>query len=244
MNLLERVEARAVADAVARGGGRAGEAGGAMCVAQPALPGTELNRAIPLAADVDLEAIAHWFGSDVHDVVVTPERATLSAELERRGYTLAGSWMKFERGAEEPLVPATDLTVSETADASAFALAAGEGFAVPGRLRALFASTVSAPGWRCFVAWAGDEPAGAGALFVDGDAAWLGVGATRPAFRRRGAQGALLATRIAAAIESGATVLTTETGERSDARPNASYRNILRAGFREAYLRANWRSPA
>ena len=39
------------------------------------------------------------------------------------------------------------------------------------------------------------------------------------------------------------TALTVETGERIDGRPSTSYRNILRAGFAETYLRANWRSP-
>ena len=37
--------------------------------------------------------------------------------------------------------------------------------------------------------------------------------------------------------------LTVETGERIEGRPSTSYRNILRAGFAETYLRANWRSP-
>ena len=92
-------------------------------------------------------------------------------------------------------------------------------------------------------AWAGDEPAGAGALHLDGEAAWLGVGATRPQFRRRGAQAAVLAARIDAARAAGATMLATETGERVPDQPSTSYRNILRAGFREAYVRANWRSP-
>ena len=35
-------------------------------------------------------------------------------------------------------------------------------------------------------------------------------------------------------------LLFVETGERVPERPSASYRNILRAGFEEAYLRPNW----
>ena len=49
--------------------------------------------------------------------------------------------------------------------------------------------------------------------------------------------------RIALARKLGLDVLTTETGEqRADIR-NVSYRNILRAGFDEAYLRPNLLSP-
>jgi hypothetical protein len=53
----------------------------------------------------------------------------------------------------------------------------------------------------------------------------------------------LLAARIDAARAAGAVSLATETGERVPGAPDQSYRNILRAGFREAYLRANWHSP-
>jgi len=102
---------------------------------------------------------------------------------------------------------------------------------------------VGAPGWSVFVAFDGDEPAGCGALYVDGSVGWLGIGATRPQFRRRGAQNAILAARIGRAAELGASTVTTETGVLDGERPNQSYRNILRAGFREAYARDNWTSP-
>jgi hypothetical protein len=39
-------------------------------------------------------------------------------------------------------------------------------------------------------------------------------------------------------------VAVTETGERVPGKPSNSYRNILRAGFAEAYLRANFMSAA
>ena len=80
-------------------------------------------------------------------------------------------------------------------------------------------------------------------MYVDGPNAWIGVASTRPGYRRRGAQTALLAARIDAARDAGAVLLATETGERVPGEPDQSHRNIVRAGFREAYLRANWRSP-
>ena len=73
-----------------------------------------------------------------------------------------------------------------------------------------------------------------------GKLAWLGIAATVPGFRRRGAQTALLAARIRRASELGCTLLVTETGEAVDGRPAGSYRNILRAGFEPRYLRPNY----
>jgi hypothetical protein len=56
----------------------------------------------------------------------------------------------------------------------------------------------------------------------------------------RGCQTALLRRRIRDAAAAGCETLLVETGERTGDRPSASYRNILRAGFREAYVRPNW----
>ncbi len=87
------------------------------------------------------------------------------------------------------------------------------------------------------------EAVACGALFVHEGAGWLGAAGTLPAHRGKGAQGALLAARIALAQELGLDVLTTETGERRNDESDISYRNILRAGFEEAYLRPNLVSP-
>ena len=97
-------------------------------------------------------------------------------------------------------------------------------------------------GWTCLVAYDGDRPVAGGAVYVDGDQAWLGLGATLPQARGRGAQSALLAERIRLAAAAGATTVTTETGVRQEGRPERSYRNILRAGFEEVFERPNWTS--
>ena len=102
------------------------------------------------------------------------------------------------------------------------------------------AALASSEGWQCFVAFDGAEPAGAGALFVAGEIGWVGIGATKPEHRGKGAQSALLAARVAAAADAGCSVVVTETGEPVDGRPNGSYRNIVRAGFEPQYVRANY----
>ena len=112
--------------------------------------------------------------------------------------------MAFELGDEPTEPPATELRVEETQDADAFALTLVEGYGMPAEAQGLFPPLVGLPGWRCFLAWSGDEPAGCGALYVEGRLAWLGMAATRPSHRRRGAQIALLLARIEAARALGA----------------------------------------
>ena len=79
---------------------------------------------------------------------------------------------------------------------------------------------------------------------IDAGIAELGIGATLEPARGRGCQLALLRRRILDAAEAGCHTLFVETGERVPDRPSASYRNILRAGFEEAYLRPNWTRSA
>jgi len=52
-----------------------------------------------------------------------------------------------------------------------------------------------------------------------------------------------MAARIREAVAAGCTAISTETGERVIDRPGASYSNIVRHGFREAYVRPNLVSP-
>ena len=104
-------------------------------------------------------------------------------------------------------------------------------------------AVVDRPGWTWLVAWSGDDAAGVDALFAHGEVGWLGFGATRPEHRGRGAQGAILAGRIERARELGLLRLVTETGAPREDGPGPSYRNILRAGFREIEVRPNLASP-
>jgi hypothetical protein len=79
-----------------------------------------------------------------------------------------------------------------------------------------------------------------GTLFIDRDA-WLGFGATLKSHRGRGAQGAILAARIRAALEAAAKSISTETGIPHADETGPSFKNIQRAGFRIAYERPNLR---
>jgi hypothetical protein len=244
VNELERVEAQALRDAVMLGGGTAQAAGGAVCVRHPATELPELNRALPIGEVVDAGAIRRWFDGAGHVVCVPPGYLGLEESLRALGYAPGYAWMKFQRDDAPAAAAETDLRVEETLDAEAFAVASAGGYGFTLELARALSAMVGAPGWRCFVAFEDDEPAACGALYSDGAHGWLGGATTLPAYRRRGAQGALLAARIEAGRADGVRRFATETGERVEGRPDQSYRNILRAGFREAYLRPNWHSPA
>ena len=118
------------------------------------------------------------------------------------------------------------------------------GFGLPPAVAPWVGALAGRAKWVCVMAFADTSPVAAGAVYVDGEYAWLGFGATLETHRRHGAQTALIARRLSEAAARGARVAVTETGERLADKPSNSYRNILRAGFEEMYLRQNYMSPS
>jgi len=155
------------------------------------------------------------------------------------------AWAKFRRDTKTPPRVEFEGEIREAsrAEAQLFAETAVAGFGMPPPMVPWLKAIVGRPGWRCFLSFVDGAPAGAGALFVDGDYAWIGIGATRPEARRRGSQSALLARRIEEAGRLGAKWAVTETGVPQTGQPAPSYKNILNAGFSIAYLRPNFAPP-
>lgn len=155
------------------------------------------------------------------------------------------SWAKFCRETRNAPEVATSLGIREVGveDRNVFAESAIAGFGMPAPMALWLAQIVGRPHWHAYVSFDDEEPAGAAALYVDGDFAWLGIGATRPEMRRKGGQTALLARRIADAAKYGARHAVTETGVPQEGQPAPSYRNILASGFGVAYVRPNWTLP-
>lgn len=232
------------------------EVGGASCMTSRGIePPALFRRAVGLgvaheASEADLDAVlAHMGSRDLRyciPVAAPYKPATLGAWLERRGFTRGYAWMKFSRPCDASLKAATDLEVRVVGreHGADFGHVVAEGFGLPAAIAAWVGALPGRPHWCCVMAFAGSAPAGAGAVYVSGEYAWLGFGATLPAFRRHGAQNALLARRLAESAARGARTAVTETGERLPDKPSNSYRNILRAGFHERYLRHNYLSPA
>jgi GNAT superfamily N-acetyltransferase len=217
------------------------EIDGATATAVRRAPSRMFNRVVNLPSTDALDRIAAWYGetpwwvSDSHG---------LGPELEARGFVRDYGWMKFARGVA-PRQAQSDLNVvrigpERSAD---FARVIVTGYGLPEWTAPLAANVVGRPSWTCYVAYDAETPAGAGALFVRDQVGWLGFAATLPDLRGRGAQSVILAVRIEDARRQGCTTVVTETGELEEGRPSGSYRNILRAGFREAGVRANYRAP-
>lgn len=229
--------------------------GGALISLAPGVPGIVLNRVAGLGVEQPAtrevaDAVPRLYAQagigrhfvHLHPTARPPE---LPDWLSAAGYRRHRRWMKFTRGREAPPEPATDLDVREigTESAADFGRIAAEGFDLGEGGARLLAALAGRPRWHVYMSFAGDEPAGTGALFVDGDVGWLDWGATARAQRRRGGQAAVLARRVADALDLGCRVMFTTTGEWVEGDPQHSYRNIQRAGFQEGYLHDNY-APA
>jgi GNAT superfamily N-acetyltransferase len=195
-----------------------------------------------------LTAATEWVRSRRVDsyVPVTPdlpETESVERWLADHGFSAGYAWMKFVRDAHPPrfAVPA-DVEVVELTEGEQepFGIIAATGFGLPVWAAAFFADLPGRDGWRCYVARVDDETQACAAMLIQGDVAEFGIAATLEPARGRGCQRALLHRRILDAAAAGCRTLFVETGERIPDRPSASYRNILRAGFEEAYPRPNW----
>ena len=174
----------------------------------------------------------------------TPRR--LYEDLLARGLEPGYGWMKFRRDVRPvPLSASAPVSIRRVTpdDADRFAAVVSQGFGMDTRIAPYIASLAAQDRWSCLLAWDGDEPVGAAGMFVSGDTAWLGLASTMPGHRGRGVQSALLASRVREARRRGVRTLVSETGERRPGFPETSYRNLLRAGFEEVYVRPNLLSP-
>ncbi len=254
----ERGELAAFADLYAAApdglGARVAEAGGASCFVLPAVPRSAMfNRALGLglerpATQASLEEVAGVFREAGTEfcIALAPqaEPADLPAWLAKRGFQPGYGWAKFARRVDAPPAGRSEPRVERVDDrgAAAFADVFVRGYGVPELMRDWIERLPAREGWHCFLAVDGDRPAATGALYAEGGVGWLGIAATLPEHRRRGAQTAILAARVRAAAEAGCEVLVTETGELQEGKPSNSYRNIERAGFELAYVRPNYLS--
>jgi len=257
---IELVEAHAWRDLVAGAPaaavsalGLAGrEFGGAFALTAPAMDSFAFNRVIGLgvarpANAALLDAIQAHYGSlgAGFEINLCPaaEPADLPRQLAARGFGSPFHHVKWVRGIQSAPPRATSLRLERIKPRHALlfaGIAAGEFAANLVPARDWFASSVGRPGWTHYVSFDGEEPVGCAALFVDGDAAWLGWETTRPEHRGKGSQSLLIAARIRDSAAAGCRWVTTDTGPNQPDVDTTSYRNMERAGFVPAYDRPCW----
>jgi GNAT superfamily N-acetyltransferase len=244
---------RAMADEPANQlGAGIGEVGHVRLPLLTSIPLPMFNRVVGLgmdraATERDVDALVSFYlaaGQAAFAVSLSPSArpSELATWLEARGLVRSSNWAKLWRGADAPPDARSDLEI-ELIDGSkrdAFARINYTAWGIPAALAPWFGAAVARPGWRHYLGFDGDEPVSAAALYVADDVGWLGFGATLPSHRKRGGQGALVARLIRDAADLGCRLLVTETAEDTTEQHNSSYHNVIRAGFRLAYLRPNY----
>jgi hypothetical protein len=230
------------------------ELGGGVGLMARGLAAPEFNRVMGVgltrpATLADLQEIAGAYRPLGHPDVrlqISPEAepaAKLPGLLAEAGLRRAPrDWVKMARPTSDPpeLETELEITQAERTDAGVFGKTVCSGFGMPPALAPWLASLVGRPGWRCYLALDDRGPVAAAALYLSEHAGWLGIAATRPDRRRRGAQGALLAQRIADAHRAGRAWAVAETGAPVGREPTPSYNNLQRAGFTLVHRRANY----
>ncbi len=213
------------------------------------------NRAISVGFDrpaereeiTELTALYRDRGVTRYFVQAHPDaaRAELGDWLAAEGLEQARGWMKFSRGREAPLAIDTNLTLAKIDDANAEPMGRiiADAFDLGDAAIPWLARLVAHPDWTILGAYDGDSLTAVGGLYVEEGIGWTDMGATAPAFRKRGAQSALLAARIQTALDMGCRIIGTCTGEAVPGDPQHPYSNIKRMGFEERYVRLNYSPP-
>lgn len=180
-----------------------------------------------------------------------PGAAEADIWLSERGYERGGGWLKLVRPvapielAENPEITIYELGDDE-ADGEGLSAIVAEALGLSITAGALFFSLPQEDDWRCYTAALGPEQevvATASMLIVDG-VAQLCPGMTLDHARERGCNTALLCRRLADAAAAGCHTAVVELGECDPEALSASYRNLRRFGFEEAYRSHNWQRPA
>ncbi|MCF6324733.1 MAG: GNAT family N-acetyltransferase [Gammaproteobacteria bacterium] len=164
-------------------------------------------------------------------------------QLINAGLIETRGWMRFIRDNSVPPASSTELRIEKIGSdhANEFARIVCQAFDISEAAIPMIAALANDPRWHLFASFDGDTMAGAGAMFVQDDIAWLDWGATAPKYRCKGSQAAIMATRIEHAKSSGCKHIVTETGEAVEGDPQHSYKNIIKHGFAEMRMRQNYK---
>lgn len=172
-----------------------------------------------------------------------PQAKRIEGWLRKRGFEPHGGTNLFLRDCRIP-VPSIESEVRvervRAKDRTDVVRIHHDTFGIPSSYLPWSTAAAAARGYEHFIAFVGKEPAAVGALRVDGDMAWLGGGATRTRWRRRGAQSSLIASRLKRAARLGCAWAYSETNLPTPGRPQGSRRNLLRLGFEPVATRKSF----
>jgi len=177
-----------------------------------------------------------------------PQRAEIARWLRKRGFTRRGGHTVLLRDCRQPVPPLTTtvrVVRARRAERAAVVAIHAATFRPPPSRMGWEMAAASAPGYEHYLAFVGATPIAVGSLRLEGRIAWLGGGATRTCWRRLGAHAALIAARLRRAARRGCIWAWAETALPVPGRPQGSFRNLLRLGFRRVAERPAfvWHAP-
>jgi hypothetical protein len=227
--------------------------GGGVAVAMSGLDNPFFNRAIGLgierpATEADVEEVVAFYAEHGATTVAIPIAAhaaprALVGWVEARGFAVSRRWPKLWRPLDVlPDPPPTDLRIEQVGieRADDFADVVNAAFEFGDALRPMLPPLVGRRDWLHYLGFDGDVPVAAGAVYLMGDVAWLGFGATLESHRGRGGQSAIFHRRLVDAAARGCRLAITETGPDTPEEPNPSFRNMRRIGFLVGEHRPNY----
>jgi N-acetylglutamate synthase-like GNAT family acetyltransferase len=203
-----------------------------VCGTEPGLEPDGIERLIQQFQAAGVRRFFVWLspGPDMHTVRGWLDRAGFS-QIRRTGYPT------LHRGSTAAARFTTDLQVREVTPDEI----AGVRDLLGDTLAPEYARSAGKPGFFHFMAFDGARPVAIASLCAFEGLGYLMAAATAESDRKRGAQQALIAGRIARAAQVGCSALVSETLYMLE----HSYRNLQRAGFQEAYEKEvyEWSSP-
>ena len=162
--------------------------------------------------------------------------------LSKYGYEFKNNWVRFYRDTAPLENVRTDLKIKSVGNEflNEYSSLITTTFGFPAELNSLFEPVMEDKNWKHYMAFDSGTPVSAGSVYFSRDTAWIGFAATKPEYRGRGAQGAILKERIDEARKRGCKWIAVETAEDTSEHDAPSYRNMLRYGFRLLYKRPNY----
>jgi GNAT superfamily N-acetyltransferase len=227
---------------------------GSVACALPDIDILAFNRVVGLglsrpAETKDIDEIIDFYrsaGSKRFFVQIAPfaQPGDISAMLLQKGFKHHNNWAKLTMPVhnvpKEINKSALEIRRVEKDRADEYGHIIVQAFEWPRELVSFFAGSVGLPGYRHYFAIYKDKTIAAAALYAEGKFASMAIAGTLPEYRGLGAQKLLLWRRIEDAWSMGCSLAVSETGENRPDKPNNSYRNMVKVGFAEEYLRKNY----
>jgi hypothetical protein len=180
-----------------------------------------------------------------------PESAESEFWLGTRGYERGDGWVTFVRDATPPrIAPHPEITIwplgDSELDGEGLSAIVSQGMDLPLTAETLFFSLPQRARWHCYTASLAPEErvAATASMMIHEGVAHFGPGNTLDHARGRGCNTALLQRRLVDAIEAGCHTIFAEVWDCQPDRFSTVGRNLVRAGFEQAYEVRNWQRPA